>query len=283
MSILKPGKSAAAMSEQGAGAPRWAWMPVLVVGTLLYLLVERALISTGNINFVPSLLLLGAFVMPIASVTFVYGRLVPWTVRLPGITCAFLFGGVIGTVVAGNLEFKTVVDLGTLPTVAIGLSEEAAKLIVPLAIFFFLRHRTPADGLILGVASGMGFAGLETMGYGLVALLQTGGDVQSVDQLLLLRGILAPAGHGAWTGAASAALYLALTSKRLGAWCRFVGIFLVVVAMHSLWDGLDNQWAYAVIGLLSLGLLFHEFRVATRARPGPMPRVGVTAPMSART
>jgi RsiW-degrading membrane proteinase PrsW (M82 family) len=276
MSILKPHKSAATMSEQAVGAPRWAWIPVLVVGALLYLLVERALISTGNINFVPSLLLLGAFVVPIASVTFVYGRPAPWAVRLPGIACAFLFGGVIGTVVAGNLEFKTIVDLGTLPTVAIGLSEEAAKLIVPLAIFFFLRHRTPADGLILGVASGMGFAGLETMGYGLVAMLQTGGDLPSVDQLLLFRGILAPAGHGAWTGAASAALYLALTSKRLGAWCRFVGIFLLVVALHSLWDGLNSTWAYAVIGLLSLGLLFREFRVATHAHHDPMPNVRVT-------
>jgi RsiW-degrading membrane proteinase PrsW (M82 family) len=275
MSILKPHMSPPTMSEQVAGAPRWAWIPVLVVGALLYLLVERALISTGNINFVPSLLLLGAFVVPIAGVTFVYGRPAPWTVRVPGIACAFLFGGVIGTVVAGNLEFKTVVDLGALPTVAIGLSEEAAKLIMPFAVFFFLRHRTPADGLILGVASGMGFAGLETMGYGLVAMLQTGGDLPSVDQLLLLRGILAPAGHGAWTGAASAALYLALMSKRLGAWCRFVAIFLLVVALHSLWDGLDSRWAYTVIGLLGLGLLFHEFRVAAQAHYDPMPNVRV--------
>jgi RsiW-degrading membrane proteinase PrsW (M82 family) len=274
MSILKTHKNAAT-TEQAAGAPRWAWIPVLVVGSLLYLLVERALISTGNINYVPSLLLLGAFVVPIASVTFVYGRPARWTVRLPEIACAFLFGGVIGTVVAGNLEFKTVVDLGTLPTVAIGLSEEAAKLIVPLAVFFLLRHRTPADGLILGVASGMGFAGLETMGYGLVAMLQTGGDLPSVDQLLLFRGILAPAGHGAWTGAASAALYMALRSRRLGAWCRFLTTFLVVVALHSLWDGLNSTKGYAVIGLLSLGLLFHEFRVAARAPRDPMPDVYV--------
>jgi RsiW-degrading membrane proteinase PrsW (M82 family) len=276
MSILKTHKSAAATTEPTAGVPRWAWFPVLMVGSLLYLLVERALISTGNINFVPSLLLLGAFVVPIASVTFVYGRPAPWTVRLPGIACAFLFGGVVGTVVAGNLEFRTVVDLGSLPTVAIGLSEEAAKLIVPLAVFFLLRHSTPADGLILGVASGMGFAGLETMGYGLVAMLQSGGDLPSVDQLLFFRGILAPAGHGAWTGAASAALYLALWSKRLGAWCRFAATFLVVVALHSLWDGLDSTWGYAVIGLLSLGLLFLEFRVATRAQRDPMPDVYVT-------
>jgi hypothetical protein len=37
MSILKTYKSAAAMAEHGAGAPRWAWIPVLMVGSLVAL------------------------------------------------------------------------------------------------------------------------------------------------------------------------------------------------------------------------------------------------------
>ncbi|MGZ4530977.1 MAG: hypothetical protein ACXVXP_01345 [Mycobacteriaceae bacterium] len=56
-----------------------------------------------------------------------------------------------------------------------------------------------------------------------------------------------------------------------------MGIFLLVVALHPLWDGLDRpSWAYPVIGLLSLGLLFHEFRVAAKAHYDPMPTVRVT-------
>jgi RsiW-degrading membrane proteinase PrsW (M82 family) len=240
----------------------------------LYLVVERALIVTGNPNYVPSLLLLGAFTAPVAGVAFIYGRPAQWTVTMPWIAGAFLFGGVIGTVIAGNLEYRTRVDLGTLPTIAIGLSEESAKLLVPFVIFFLLRRSTtPVDGVVLGVASGMGFAALETMGYGFVALLETKGDLASVDLLLLFRGLVAPAGHASWTGATAATLYLAMTTMRARDWARFVGVFLLVVTLHALWDGLNSWWAYVVIGLVSIGLLWHEFRLAARRTAAATARV----------
>ena len=66
---------------------------------------------------------------------------------------------------------------------AVGLIEEAAKLIVPLALVLVLRReRHPADGLLIGVASGAGFAVLETMGYAFVVLIQSQGDVAAVDR-----------------------------------------------------------------------------------------------------
>lgn len=52
-----------------------------------------------------------------------------------------------------------------------GLIEESAKLIVPLALLMLLRRPDPQAGIIIGIASGMGFATLETMGYGFTALL----------------------------------------------------------------------------------------------------------------
>ncbi len=64
-----------------------------------------------------------------------------------------------------------------------------------------------ADGLVIGVAVGMGFAALETMGYAFVALIASRGDIGAVEQMLLLRGVLSPAGHMAWTGLACAALW----------------------------------------------------------------------------
>ena len=60
--------------------------------------------------------------------------------------------------------------------------------------------------MIIGVASGMGFATLETMGYGFSALLSSG-NLAEVDQTLLLRALLSPAGHVAWTGLTAAALW----------------------------------------------------------------------------
>jgi RsiW-degrading membrane proteinase PrsW (M82 family) len=86
-----------------------------------------------------------------------------WIVLLVG---AALFGGVIGTVVAGRWEFNALIQLGALPTIAIGIAEEIAKLTVPVLLWLATPHRRPVDGLLFGVASGMGFAALETMGYG---------------------------------------------------------------------------------------------------------------------
>jgi protease PrsW len=138
--------------------------------------------------------------VPLTFVTYLYERLPSWEVSLPALAVCFLWGGVLGTVVAGTLEYDVARALGFLPKIAIGLIEELAKLIVPL-IFYFLRHyRSQAAGIMLGVASGMGFAAFETMGYGFVSLMQSRGNLVFVDWVLLLRGLLSPAGQASWTG-----------------------------------------------------------------------------------
>jgi RsiW-degrading membrane proteinase PrsW (M82 family) len=42
----------------------------------------------------------------------------------------------------------------------VGFAEETAKLIIPAAVLLFVGYRRPANGLLLGVASGAGFAAL---------------------------------------------------------------------------------------------------------------------------
>jgi len=66
---------------------RWCWLPVLAVGTVLYELVRETLLVTGDPLFVPTLILLGAAVVPVAFVAFVSGLRLPfgvgaWTVGL---------------------------------------------------------------------------------------------------------------------------------------------------------------------------------------------------------
>lgn len=239
--------------------PRWAWVVVLALGVALFVAVERALVTTGSPNFVPSVILLGSVVGPATFVTYVYGRGGSWDVPLPVLGLAALFGGVIGTVVAGILEYDTLVRLGTVPTLYVGVIEEAAKLTVPLAVLIFTRYRSPADGLVVGVTVGMGFAALETMGYGFVTLLQSHGNVGSLEHLLLIRGLLSPFGHAAWTGLACTALYRAWGAfGRRGTARRFVLTFLLVAVLHGLWDGLAVLPSYLLVGLLSAALLRRE-------------------------
>ena len=105
-------------------------------------------------------------------------------------------------------------------------------------------------------AAGAGFAVLETMGYAFVVLVQSGGDVEAVQQVLFLRGVLSPAAHMAWTGLAAAALFTAAAARWSGrAVLRFVVVFAVVVALHTAWDSIGSLAAAITIAVVSLALL----------------------------
>ena len=171
------------------------------------ILVERTLIVTSNPNYAPSVILLGAFLVPVTFVTYLYERLPTLEVPLPALAVCFLWGGVLGTVVAGPLEYGVASSLGFLPKLAIDLIEESAKIIVPLGFYLFGRYRSEAAGIVLGVTTAAGFASLETMGYGFVSLLQPKGNLGVLGEVLLVRGLSSPAGHMSWTGMVCAVLW----------------------------------------------------------------------------
>ena len=259
------------------GVLRRRWLQVLVSGLVLLFLVERTLVATSNPNYVPSVILLGAFLVPISFVTYLYERLPSWDVPLPALVVCFLWGGVLGTVVAGTLEYDVARALGFLPKLLIGLIEETAKLIVPLIFYFVGRYRSEAAGIVLGVATAAGFAGLETMGYGFVSLLQSKGNLGVLDEVLLVRGLTSPAGHMSWTGLVCAVLW----RERVKAghatvnW-RVVGAFLAAVVLHALWDTfagiqsstfmelLSVEFLSLLVALVSLTLLIRRVREARR-------------------
>ncbi|GID32401.1 PrsW family intramembrane metalloprotease [Paractinoplanes brasiliensis] len=256
------------LSRQVAAPPKGAWLLVLAVGGGLFELLRRALADTRNPNLVPTLLLLGAVVVPAAFVTFIRGRRMTFSVDGGTIALIAFLGGIAGVTAAGTLEADTLHDLGTLPKLAVGLIEESAKLIAPVLVLVFTRHRRPADGLLIGVASGAGFAALETMGYAFVALVQSQGDLAAADGILLLRGLLSPAAHMAWTGLTAAALWSAANHRwSAAATARFALAFVAAVGLHAAWDSIGSFIGYAVIGLLSLGpLAIAAHRLGVRDR-----------------
>ncbi|WP_328823583.1 PrsW family intramembrane metalloprotease [Microlunatus kandeliicorticis] len=258
---------------------RLSWIAVLVAGVIAYLLVLRTMVRTENPNFVPSLILLGSIVVPATVLVFAAsgGRRV---LVSPGLlTLVAVVGGVIGTVAAGSLEYDTLVRLRTVPMIFVGLIEESVKLILPVLVLIWVRIRRSSRvgaeaGVIIGVASGMGFATLETMGYGFTALLRSG-NVGAVEATLLLRAILAPAGHVAWTGLASAAIWAIPDAPHRGrAVLRAVGVFFAVVLLHAAWDGFNNNWVRLVVGVggfVALLIVIHRAHVGRRRRTPPAP------------
>jgi RsiW-degrading membrane proteinase PrsW (M82 family) len=256
------------------------WLWVLISGLVLFLATEKVLKATENPNFIPTVILLGAFLVPVTLVTYVYEREPVKDVPLPTIAVSFFWGGVVGVIVAGLLEYSTLRELGFMRMLGVGLIEESAKLVFPVAVYVRGRYRSEAHGLLFGISSGMGFAALETMGYGFVSLIRSGGDIGILEETLFFRGLLSPAGHAAWTGMVCAVLWR--ERQRLGHWVvngAVLGAFALAVLLHALWDtfaSFTGPTLIDVIGieLLSLGvalfsltLLIRRLREAARVSP----------------
>jgi protease PrsW len=242
--------------ERAVRVLRRRWFQIFASGLVLLYLVERTLVATSNPNYVPSVILLGAFLVPVTFLTYLYERMPNWEVPLPPLAICFIWGGVLGTVVAGTLEYDVARALGFLPKLGIGVIEEGAKLILPLVFYFLGRYRSEAAGILLGVATAAGFAGLETMGYGFVSLLNAKGSLEVLDEVLLVRGLTSPAGHIAWTGLVCAVLW----RERLKAghatfnW-RVGGAFATAVILHALWDTFASMRSSTFAGFLGIELV----------------------------
>lgn len=96
----------------------------------------------------PSLLLLGSAVVPAAVLVYAASGRQGAPVGAGVIAVVAGVGGVLGTVAAGNLEYETLQRLGVVPMIMVGLIEESAKLVVPLAILVLVprlrAHRRSA-------------------------------------------------------------------------------------------------------------------------------------------
>ncbi len=253
------------------------WLQVLGGGVVLFVAAEQGLKFTGNLNLIPTVILVGAFVVPMTFVSYFFSaerrmdRKIHGEISLPLVITCFFVGGAIGVVAAGVLEYSTLSALSVGTLLGVALIEEAAKLIVPFLVFQFSRYRSQADGLLFGVATGMGFAALETMGYGMVAFIKSQGDVGVLQEVLLVRGLVSPLGHAAWTGLVCSVLWG--TRQRTGRSLTggVLTAFLTAVFLHAAWDivGTFSSTAityvgYAVIGGISLTLIIRQLSSARR-------------------
>lgn len=206
-----------------------------LVGLALYVVAAHGLRVTGNINLLPTVLLLGSFLIPVTFVTFLYENEAFSQLPLTTLTAAFFLGGVLGTVAASELEAPVGAVSPVLLLVAVGFIEEAAKL---LGVVWWLRRRelrSEGQGLVLGAAAGMGFAALETMGYGLIAFARSG-NLQSLGALLAGRGLLSPLAHGTWTAILAAVIWRERWAGRPMLGRPVLQAYLFVSILHSLWD-----------------------------------------------
>ena len=224
----------------GAVRPRRPWLRVFLTGLILWLLTVGVTLLTGNPNLIPTLVLLGSFLVPVSFVVWAFGRRHSGEVTAELLFSTFVTGGVLGVLAASLLESYLLHPSPAL-FLGVGLIEEAAKLAALAFLARHLQHKYAFDGLILGASVGFGFAAFESAGYAFTALFtEQGLSLMQLVQTELLRGVLAPVGHGLWTAILGGVLFSASGRRHFAFTGRLLLSYLGVAVLHALWDSMHS-------------------------------------------
>jgi RsiW-degrading membrane proteinase PrsW (M82 family) len=236
---------------------------IFVTGLVLWLATVLVTFITGNSNLIPTIILLGSFLIPVTFITYAVGR-ADHALTAQRIFTAFVYGGLLGVLGASVLEGAFLRQPSPFTYLWVGLIEEAVK----LAALWLLARRLPRytvrDGIVLGAAVGLGFAAFESAGYAFNALFTAGGGLSLLNlvETEVLRGILAPLGHGVWTAIVGAVLFeVAARYGRPRLRRRVVGWYAVVALLHCLWDASQGiaLWLTMVLSATSTQWLMIEY------------------------
>ncbi|MFE9250067.1 PrsW family intramembrane metalloprotease [Streptomyces sp. NPDC007088] len=226
------------------------WRHCLWIGALLWALTAAVTWATRNTTLLPTLILLGSFLVPVTFALWAYERHGAG-LGVHALLSCFVSGGVLGVLGASLAEYFLLhPSVGAYA--GVGLIEEAVKLLV---LMWLVRHAKwlygPRAGAVLGGAVGFGFAAFESSGYAFNAALSLNGlDLRSLLQTEILRGVLTPFGHGLWTALAGAVLlaHRGPDGRYRPGWGLLLA-YLGVSALHALWDSTHGiaLWLVSVV------------------------------------
>ncbi|MEU8607176.1 PrsW family glutamic-type intramembrane protease [Actinoplanes sp. NPDC048791] len=204
---------------------------------------------TGNPNLIPTLVLLGSFLVPVTFVVWAFERRGTGELTAGLVFSTFLTGGVLGVLGASVLEAYLLHPSPWL-FFGVGLIEEAVKLVALTVLTRHLQTRSLRDGMILGAAVGFGFAAFESAGYAFVALFTVDGlSIAQLVQTELIRGLLAPVGHGLWTAILGGMLFATARHGRLTVTGKLILAYVGVSVLHGLWDSMHSIALYLTLSL----------------------------------
>src|SRR3954453_2588968 len=211
------------------------WWKTLLTGLALWILTIVVTVTTQNTNLIPTLILLGSFLVPFCVVLFAIER-VTGSVSSLQLVLAFFVGGIFGVLGASLLEVN--LHQSYWLYLLVGLIEELVKGILLVIIGWRGVPKTAKQGALLGATVGAGFAAFESAGYAFNAAITSQGiDLVSLLQTEVLRAILAPVGHVLWTAVLGAVLFGAARGAarfRFSIW--IVVTYVGVAILHGLWD-----------------------------------------------
>jgi RsiW-degrading membrane proteinase PrsW (M82 family) len=226
---------------------RRAWLRIFLGGLALWLASVIVTFVTQNSNLVPTVILLGSFLVPVTFVAYAFEHRASDILTEHTIFVGFVYGGVLGVLGASVLE-AALVGQSLLSYFGVGLIEEGCKLAALWWVARRLREYVPRDGIVLGASVGFGFAAFETAGYAFNSLFTMRGlSLVGLVETQVLRGILTPVGHGLWTGILGGVLFAGARGGRLRVTWGLVLWYLVVSLLHGFWDSSFGIAALVVV------------------------------------
>jgi len=233
------------------------WWKALLAGLGLWGITVWVTAVTLNSNLIPTLIMIGSFLVPFCVVLFILERLVGNVTTLQ-VILAFVVGGICGILGASLLEASLPASIFTY--VGVGFIEEFVKGVILVVIGWRVVPKTAGQGALLGSAVGAGFAAFESAGYAFNAVITVEGfDLATMLQTEALRAMLTPVGHVLWTAILGAVLFAAARGHtRFRFRFSVIAAYGVVALLHALWDSMSGITSF--VALLLTGTTIAEMR-----------------------
>jgi RsiW-degrading membrane proteinase PrsW (M82 family) len=219
---------------------RRSWVYFFGIGMFLWVAAILDTYVTGNPLLIPTVVLLGSFLVPATFVYWAFERRDSGELTAELVFRCFMMGGVLGVLGASVLEAYLLYPSPWL-YVGVGLIEEAVKLAALALLTRRLEVKSIRDGLILGATVGFGFSAFESAGYAMTSMFTEHGlSLTNLVTTELVRGVLAPVGHGLWTGILGGVLFSRSTRDHFLLTRRLIVTFIGVSLLHALWDAMPG-------------------------------------------
>jgi RsiW-degrading membrane proteinase PrsW (M82 family) len=255
----------------------WVFSKTFIGALVVYILFLSAWNEFGNVNLIPGLIMVGSFAVPIATLIFFVEMNARRNVSLYQVIRLLFMGGILSLILSLLLfQLTASMQLEWLGASVAGLAEEPGKLLALLTVTGVPKYRYKLNGLLFGAAVGTGFAAFESAGYALWVGLH---DTDMMKDTIMVRGMLSPFAHIAWTAMCGAALWRVKGSGKFSLSMlkdvRFLKVFAVAVVLHMLWNSplhLPFYGKYAILGvaawIIILGLIQEGLKELRQEKSG---------------
>lgn len=251
--------------EVDSSWPRpWLFMRMLLASLALYFLFWIGWREFENPNLIPGWIMIGSFAVPVSTLVLFLEFNVRRNVSLYMVSRLAFLGGILSLLV--SLVFFRLFDKGIWGiwgAMSAGPIEESGKLLAMLAVARAAKYRYKLNGLLVGAAVGVGFAAFESAGYALnyliegvmsssISVLDRADSFDSLlafgmhhgsasmENVLVVRGLLSPLGHIVWSAIAGCAMWRTIRGRAFK-WdmlvdVDFIRLMIVPVVLHMIWN-----------------------------------------------